>query len=81
MSKLTHIDSECKQLVFQMQLHNFYQPRRKKKTTKQHKNITMLHDDKCRQKVVGSKSWLAWQLQDVQEKLESQGELPEKDWE
>lgn len=80
MSKLTHIDSECKQLVFQMQLHNFYQPRRKK-NPKQHKNITMLQDDKCRQKVVGSKSWLAWQLQDVQEKLESQGELPEKDWE
>lgn len=41
----------------------------------------MLHDDKSRQKVVGSKSWLAWQLQDIQEKLESQGELPEKDWE
>lgn len=41
----------------------------------------MLHEDKCRQKVVGSKPWSAWQLQDVQEKLESQDELPEKDGE
>lgn len=30
MSKLMHINSECRQLVFHMQVHNFYQTRRKK---------------------------------------------------
>lgn len=56
MSKLTHTNSECRQLVFPMQVYNFYQPRRGKKTSKQHKNTTMLHDDKYRHKAVGSKS-------------------------